>query len=66
VNTILITSTRRPHLKAPEALPQVEEVAAREWFSGWWHGLPTGFCIGLVLGAIVLPELLIAIFKGGA
>jgi hypothetical protein len=46
-------TTAPPRLKKPEPLPQIDQAAAAEWYSGWWHALPVGIVIGLAAGVLL-------------
>lgn len=51
---LLITVTQTRPLRPPKPLPVVTEKEAREFFRGWWHGLPLGFVIGVAIGVLAV------------
>lgn len=36
----------------PTDLDTLHPINPPEWFSGWWHGLPVGFVIGMAAGVV--------------
>lgn len=56
MNVHLFITAPWKRLRKASPLPQVEctEQEARQWFSGWWHGIAIGFVVGLGAAVAVL------------
>lgn len=56
MNVHLYITAPWKRLRKAEPLPQVEctEADARNWFSGWWHGIAVGTVIGAGFAVVAL------------
>jgi hypothetical protein len=55
---LTIAFTRIKRLSKPQDLPAVDQAAAAEWFSGWWHGLAVGATSGIAVCVIFFKHFL--------
>jgi len=51
---IIAAPWKRMKKAAPLPVVECNEMEARNWFSGWWHGIATGAVIGAGFAVVLL------------
>jgi hypothetical protein len=51
---IIAAPWKRMKKAAPLPVVECSEMEARQFFSGWWHGIAIGFVIGAGLAVVLL------------